>query len=270
MPSFEDVLDVKLGSLQVAEIFLGNVSVWGAGTFAEGGSVQEIGGYRIHTFAADGQIDFRREGDVEYLIVAAGGTGGPADNSPRGGGGGGSGGLLTGSRFVGRGVYPVVVGPTNPAANLSTQSNGGNSSVFGLAAIGGGFGARGNVGSPPPGGSGGSGGGGSRGSAGGSGTTGQGNNGGSVPGEDVSGGGGGGRESAASGATPGSGFVSSISGSSTVYAVGGAGGAANGARPGNDAPSGLGYGGEGGNGDSGSEQLGGDGGSGIVIIRYPV
>lgn len=250
--------------------------IGGLGGFkAIGGSISiaTIGGvdYQVHTFQTSGTFEvLSGEETVDYLIIAAGGSGGPADNSPRGGGGGGAGGLIQGSTLVQKNTYTVNVAPATVTTTLGQTYNGANSSVFSQTAVGGGYGARGNVGTPPPGGNGGSGGGGARGSSGGSGIPGQGNNGGTVPGTDVSGGGGGGFSSAASGGTRGSGVFLNFDGNGRTFCQGGQGGSANGAGPGANAPNNLGFGGEGGKGGSGSEQLGGNGGSGLVIIRFPI
>jgi len=122
---------------------------------------------------------------VRYVIVAGGGGGG----SDMGGGGGG-GGVLTGSNFMlAPGRHSIVVGNGGAGAPAGVGqprgSNGGNSSAFGLTAIGGGGGASCHDRATSPAGDGGSGGGGSggrgtnvnTGGAPGTGTSGQGFNG---------------------------------------------------------------------------------------------
>ena len=46
------------------------------GISATGGTVTEVGGYRIHTFTSDGTFTVISGGDVDYLVVAGGGGGG--------------------------------------------------------------------------------------------------------------------------------------------------------------------------------------------------
>jgi hypothetical protein len=201
--------------------------------------------------------------NVELLIVGGGGGGGCC--SPSAGGGGG--GLLYYSSYpVSAGTkYSVTVGAAGTGANPN-GNNGGNS-IFGpLVVYGGGGGAYATNGL-----SGGSGGGGGySNTSGGSGVLGQGNSGGNgyTPSLACGGGGGagsvGGNATASTGGSGGNGLVYSISGTSTYYAAGGAAGAPyNGGTAGIN-PSGSGSGSYGGGGYS----VGGNGGSGIIIIAY--
>ena len=112
-----------------------------------GNSIQDINGFRIHTFTGDGNFNVTTAGGksfVEYLIVAGGGAGGS-----RHGGGGGAGGVLMGHALVSIQNYPVQVGAG--AAGLNTHigvaPSGLNSTVFGLTAFGGGGGGRWQTGS---------------------------------------------------------------------------------------------------------------------------
>jgi hypothetical protein len=112
--------------------------------------------YQIHAFTSVGSNTFEVQSaptgsSVEYLIVAGGGGGGMDM-----GGGGGGGGVLSGTTSVSIGSYPIVVGAGGTGApragfGAGTQNadrhlftvpgtNGGNSSAFGLTAIGGGRG----------------------------------------------------------------------------------------------------------------------------------
>jgi hypothetical protein len=279
------------------------------GVRAAGGTVYDVDvegtTYRVHVFTATGNSTFTvtRPGTVEYLIVAGGGSGG-LDNA----GGGGAGGLLTGATTVSPQAYTITVGAggiNNQLYNYRGPA-GSNSSAFGLTAFGGGGGGGGDSGgaqsgtnfanSQLAGGSGGSGGGGaSEGGdgAGGLGTTSQGNNGGA--GLLGSGGGGGGAGSSGTSATAatnpgngGSGIASSITGVLTFYAGGGGGGTENSANAAADTGvPGLGGGfggalnrartpgtpnsGGGGGGEANGNPTGdGSGGSGIVVIRYPL
>jgi len=241
-----------------------------------------VGGvpYRVHEFHGDGILDVIVGGDVEYLIIGGGGGGGSNDA-----GGGGAGGMIEGSGEVEVGSESVVVGQGGeggtPAGGGGEEGNPGEDSSFlGQVAYGGGFGGT----NSDPGGDGGSGGGGGDGGEpGGSGVAGQGNDGGW--GNNNGGGGGGAGEPGEEGtpdgdADGGDGLQSSITGTPTYYAGGGAGSDSNDAY---SLEGGLGGGGDGdccnggdgepntgggGGGASYNATNGGDGGSGIVIIRY--
>ena len=201
--------------------------------------------------------------NVELLIVGGGGGGGCC--SPSAGGGGG--GLLYYSSYpVSAGTkYSVTVGAAGTGANPN-GNNGGNS-IFGpLVVYGGGGGAYATNGL-----SGGSGGGGGySNTSGGSGVLGQGNSGGNGYTTSLACGGGGGAGSvggnatASTGGSGGNGLVYSISGTSTYYAAGGAVGAPYIGGTAGINPSGSGSGSYGGGGYS----VGGNGGSGIIIIAY--
>ncbi len=239
---------------------------------------------------------------VEVLVVAGGG-GGAADV----GGGGGAGGLIYNSNFAVTpgSTLTVTVGAGGSGRAPSDTSAGGSggNSVFGsLTATGGGGGAGYNSNSGVSGGSGGGGGGVS--GSGGAGTSGQGFAGGSGTGGSYQSGGGGGAGGVggngdSSSLTGGSGGVglefpqfASVGGSPAGWFAGGGGGGG-----GNDSGSdGRGYGGlggggtgaarsgtynsnssfrdaaantGGGGGGTGGWNTAGNGGSGIVIVRYP-
>lgn len=258
---------------------------------ALGGNVTEIeiGGvvYRVHTFTESGTFQVVNPGVFEYLIIAGGGAGGVGGGTA-GGGGGGAGGLIRNTEFLTAGSNSVVVG----LGGLANQNdlagedglNGGNSSFLNNTALGGGGGA----GSAGTDGNNGGSGGGARGfiiSQGGLGTTGQGFAGGNntITGSGTGGAGGGGAGSV--GGNP----TASVSGSGGLgydasdfglgfLAGGGAGGAGNNtsfgeavAGGGANAQSGssnTGGGGAGGNSDFYGSRAAGDGGSGVVAIRY--
>ena len=215
---------------------------------------------------------------MRYLIVAGGGGGGGANNPNVGGtiagGGGGAGGLLTGTiNNPVAGTYNVVRGQ-GAGGGTSDNRNGGNSSFYGMTAIGGGKGSgntafTNNVYNA---GSGGSGGGGRRGSStttsgGAAGTSGQGNSGGSGNATFNTGGGGGGRGgNGGSGSNPvgGAGVTNNISGSNVTYARGGNGGSSTSSGAAATVVGGGGGGGwQQGEGISG----GGAGANGIVIVH---
>jgi hypothetical protein len=269
---------------------------------AEGGTLVTANGYNTHTFTASGNITFTKTGTIEYLVVAGGGGGGNGN----GAGGGGAGGYLTATGFaVNSGTFTVTVGAGGAGGDQTTSQRrngyrGSNSILFGaITAIQGGGGA-GISTDTFNGGSGGGGSGYGYTSTGGTGIPGQGNNGGAgrpFSGGTQSGGGGGGGAATAgnsattadgTGAAGGAGLISSISGANVTYAGGGGGGVggAGGSGGGGNGAAGFtstgnpgtvnrgGGGGAGGQNDSAPTgqtfMQGGNGGSGIVIIRYPV
>ncbi|MFM2220684.1 MAG: hypothetical protein RLZZ553_432 [Verrucomicrobiota bacterium] len=234
--------------------------------------------------------------DVEYLVVGGGGGGGS-----RHGGGGGAGGVLSGITQASNSSYSVQVGAGGAGAPqhsnaqywLGVSQSGQSSSVFGVTAVGGGYGG-GSSGGPSLGASGG---GSSVNTTPGQGTTGQGYAGGSgVVGVNdgwFAGGGGGGAGTAGSnafhsggwayGGNGGAGLANSITGSSVYYGGGGGGGTGSGLGVGTGGLGGGGNGGRaaagtngtantgGGGGAGGHSSLnfaGGNGGSGVVILRY--
>jgi len=196
---------------------------------------------------------------MEYLIVAGGGgsankTG--ADTVA----GGGAGGFITGSYcFSPNETQTFTIG-----AGGALQTNGTNSTGFGLTAIGGGFGARNIGGALTNAGNGGSGGGGIGGSSFGTGSVGQGFNGGNSGAGNFGGGGGGGASGVGGTSTSnsGAGGANGKQWLDGVYYAGGGGGSEyqNAAAP--SGPNGLG------------SAIGGGGGpaaggtTGIVAVRY--
>jgi hypothetical protein len=273
-----------------------------------GGTVTEPGdGYRYHTFNSSDTLYVIEPTEVEYLVVAGGGAG--AVSGDRTAGGGGAGGVLTGTTILSAN-QAVTIGAGGISITAGAPGGSGSNSSLGsiAASIGGGGGAGNNASDPTTGGSGG--GGHHSDTAGAAGTSGQGNAGGrgydsASASLDFGGGGGGG-----AGATGGAADQSSAAGnnagaggagmewptsSGTFYAGGGGGSAQN-----NDATLyGRGVGGSGGGGHgalqsanatetvatAGAANSGGGGGggadkallnvpgaggSGIVIVRYPV
>jgi len=106
--------------------------------------------YKVHSFTSTGtsQITVYKAGFFECLVVAGGGAGGSSNAA-----GGGGGGVVIQRVFVHAGTYDVVVGAGNTSGTRNpgyvstriyseypTGNRGGNSSVFGLLAIGGGNG----------------------------------------------------------------------------------------------------------------------------------
>lgn len=263
--------------------------------------------YRAHVFTLDSANEFvvspeMENVPMEYFIVAGGGSGSSNKTGNKtGSGAGGAGGVLHNINgapvYLKAGTYQVVVGAGGTATyNEGDGLNGGNSSIngLGLVALGGGGGAR----MDNRGRNGGSGGGaGFRAGANypGYGTPYQGNNGGDglrgCKGDQCSAGGGGGGvggpggyASKNTGGNGGPGAQFSMDGVQRWYAAGGGGGgnsggaagsegAGNGGRQktdGGDASPNTGSGGGGAGSGDNEARRGGYGGSGIVIIRYPV
>jgi len=241
---------------------------------------------------------------VDYLIVAGGGGGASAHGASGGGGGAGEYLSKTAQSLVVSTAYTITIGAGGAGGSGDNTTTGkgiqGSNSVFIETTRGGGFG-RPAGGSPPnqfAGSDGGSGGGGSWTGAGGASTAvspGLGSAGGSAATGNAYGSGGGGGAGAAglngtttTGGNGGSGVTNSItvaSGTGPYYAAGGGGGiyqntnvgiGGNGiggsSNYGNNATPGSPYTGSGGGGGtySGIVGLGGAGGSGIVILRYPI
>jgi hypothetical protein len=258
--------------------------------FANSGGIKTIdGSYTVHTFTSD--ETFNTTGNLSVIVlVVAGGGGGAA-------GGGGAGGLIYNASYPvtnGQTINVVIgLGGVGTVNDVSNANNGSNSSFGTLIAIGGGGGAR-SAATGNSGGSGG-GGGGSGGypTSGGSGIEGQGYNG-SGNGDFHSGyypaGGGGGANRLGEvpanntvGGNGGNGTAYTINGTSVYYAGGGGGGTDNGGTGGKGGPGGGAdgsgtiawgnnatnhTGGGGGGASNNGIRTGGNGGSGIVIVRY--
>jgi len=247
---------------------------------ASGGTVTTYTGYRVHTFlVGDTGDDFtvNEAMDVDYLVVAAGGSG---QN-----GGGGAGGVLTGSG------HAVTVGDYEITVGAGGTSVGGNSVFSTFTANGGGWSST----------NGGSGAGGTDNSAGQPGISGQGHGGGTSATAYYGGGGGAGGAGQGGAANSAGGIgtkevmglsdanstillanagIGEVSGAFRYIA--GGGGGADSSMPGG--VGGLGGGGPatdnaitaagtantGGGGGGGLYYASGPGGSGVVIIRYAV
>ena len=129
---YDDVFDVWLLVGESPEVI------------ASGGTVTDIAEgsieYRVHTFTSDGTLDVTRGGEVEYWIVAGGGGG---DRSHRGGnnGGGGAGGVIFGHQSLQQGTYTVDIGDGGLGQTPDSSTESGENTVFlGKTAIGGGRG----------------------------------------------------------------------------------------------------------------------------------
>lgn len=271
---------------------------------ATGGTITYDVGYTYHTFTSSGTFTPLVPLTVDYLVVAGGGGGG--GGSQPGAGGGGAGGYRTSIggtalSLTSGTAYTATVGAGGAAgtSGSGTGVNGGNSVFSTITSAGGGCGAGSINTDTVTSGSGGSGGGGARPGSGnttmpgGSGNTpsvspSQGNNGGNGyhrAGISSNGGGGGGASAAGQnagdvsrGGDGGAGTANSISGSSVTYAGGGgggsdtgnngAGGAGGGGAGANTGVAGTANLGGGGGGSANYNSSGGNGGSGIVIVRY--
>lgn len=110
---------------------------------SSGASVTTAGGYKIFTYTTPGAASFINNSGaaipVEILMIGGGGGGGSI------GGGGGAGGYIYGSTLAASGTIPLNIangGSSSPSGHgpsiVGTQ--GGNTTGFGLTAIGGGFG----------------------------------------------------------------------------------------------------------------------------------
>jgi len=262
--------------------------------------------YRSHTFTSDGDFVVTTVGNddrnqVDYLIIAGGGSGSGGENGSGQGGAGGAGGYRTTLGTSGENssprdkvtvtaqTYGIVVG----AGGATSAVNGTSSTAFGVSTVGGGAGGNFNGGFGQ---AGGSGGGGAPGlnvptPLGGAGTTDEGFKGGNGRLGNISnrtGGGGGGASQPGvdgvnqKGGDGGNGIANILRTGSPEFRAGGGGG---GVRAGTNGTGGIGGGGNGGNsalantgggGGGGtstaptSGPLGIMGGSGIVIIRYEI
>jgi hypothetical protein len=265
---------------------------------ASGGDVTISGGYKYHTFRSSGVLQVNTPGWAEVLTVAGGGGG------AEWGGGGGAGGVLGYSSYVSPGPVAVTVGGGGAGGvGYGTRPGSGNASsvVANREAFGGGHAGFGGTSAAGVGGSGG--GGAHAGGVGGAGTAGQGNNGGNSTSPGAGGGGGagavggnGGSSIAGNGGIGTAGFSSwgqaviagQLSGGLYYFAgggggsgstqdgytrgtggLGGGGDGQNGATAGTSGTANTGGGGGGGGRQSNITYSGGNGGSGIVIVRYP-
>ena len=276
-------------------------------TKATGGNIiVSSGGYWYHAFTSSGTFTPNETLSCDYLVIAGGGAGGKI----YGGGGGAGGFRSATSQTLTAGNYPVIVGAGGAVVNLnfSVAGNGSDSSINSLLSTGGGGGASDQQ-SGASGGSGGgggyreTGGGGGGSNAGGSALPvtspvqgyagGTGGLYGGFPGVGAGGGGGatavggtGGSNSAGNGGAGSNAFSTWASATGTgvsgYYAggggggkdtgsagSGGAGGGGAGSASGTGTPGTPNTGGGGGGGYNVTPPLG-NGGSGIVIVRYAV
>jgi len=257
---------------------------------ATGGTITEVGGYRIHTFTTSGTFTPDGGGNVEVLVVGGGGGGGGGTYES---GGGGAGGLIYNASFgVTTSPISVTVGAGGAGGVNTAKGGDGSNSVFStITSTGGGGGA--NYSTEGPANNGGSGGGGSPNThEPGTGISGQGYGGGGYTTLANYGAGGGGGAGAVGGTgnttNGGNGGVgleysqfASVGGSPAGWFAGGGGGSiyssgtpgaggqgGGGAGSLGNATSGTANTGGGGGGAERNGTTGGSGGSGIVIVRY--
>jgi hypothetical protein len=277
------------------------VSLYGIGANtlkASGGDiVQTDGTYWYHAFKKSGTFTPNSALSCDVLVVAGGGSGGTGGGANWAGGGGGAGGLYYSTGNSISTAQTVTVGAGAGTASNSAGTDGSNSQFGSLtAAVGGGGGGYGADVASKVGRNGGSGGGGGYQAAGGTGTSGQGNAGGTATttfgagggGAGVAGGGGvfplsgtGGNglntysswlsvtNTGAGGYIAGGGSGGSYSNTGSAGAAGLGGGGAGSTRTSVPASNGVTNTG-GGGGGSYASIISGAGGSGLVIVRYPV
>ena len=248
--------------------------------YSEGGVM-----YRSHTFLNNSQILFTGSKAVDFLLVAGGGGGAGAEGYQGAAGGAGAGGMVVGtSQTIAGGNYSIVVGAGGVGSdNVSAPgASGANSTFNSIVATGGGGGPDYNT----------------DGIAGGSGSggaepgktygannqnlysavsnlNGYGNNGGAggnyVGGGSGGGGGAGGAGTAANGSTAAGGVGRANSfrtGSNVTYGRGGNGNEGN--TTGTDEAAHTGNGAHCTATTNGNNAASGNGGSGIVVIRYAI
>jgi hypothetical protein len=242
----------RSGSGQVNTLWQAPVSI-----SATGGTITDVGEYRVHSFTSSGTFSVQSLGDfggaIEYLIVAGGG--GANDY-----GFGGAGGYRELTATVTATNYTITVGGGGTSAANNNPTKGGTTSAFSTSTTGGGTGGR-TYNNGSIGGSGGGAGGANNGQLYGSG--GAGNEGGYSPvegyagggsGYDNPGGGGGAGGAGNSNGTGGIGRSNSYTGTSVTY---GRGGQYLGTAPANSG--------------NGGDLFGPtNGGSGIVVVRYRI
>lgn len=101
---------------------------------ATGGSVTTSGNYKYHTFTSDDNFVVTAAPTGKYIDVLLVGGGGASGGNYSGGGGGGV--IINENVSIGLGSYGIVIGNAGSGAGAS----GGDTTAFGLIALGGGGG----------------------------------------------------------------------------------------------------------------------------------
>jgi len=113
-----------------------------AGTVATGGTIADVGGYRVHVFTSSGTFTVLQGLAVDILVVGGGGSGGMNTTTNANGGGGGGGVLYQAGQAVAAGPITVTVGAGGGrvAPGPRVGFNGQDSAFGTLVALGGGGG----------------------------------------------------------------------------------------------------------------------------------
>lgn len=127
--------------------------IQGSGIIASGGTILQPGdGYIYHVWNVDTPapqnsfvVSSAGTGLMNFMLIGGGGVGGGGPLHPSGSyagtGGGGAGGLILGVDVpFSATTYPVTIGNGQTGPQITTPGKGGNSTFFGLTAIGGGAG----------------------------------------------------------------------------------------------------------------------------------
>jgi hypothetical protein len=130
-----------------------------ASTVATGGTITDVGGYRVHVFTSSGVFTALQGLAVDVLVVGGGGAGGMHTTTNANGGGGGGGVVSQAGQAVAAGSITVTVGAGGAGVGAGSRvgPNGQNSAFGALVAIGGGGGGSTGAGPGQNGGSGGGG-----------------------------------------------------------------------------------------------------------------
>lgn len=136
-----------------------NITLNGDGTYevdkvapsTTGGEISQVVDdgitYRVHEFPTVGNSTFTvdQSVNIDVFMIAGGGGGGGGDGNTGSGGGGGAGGMIFRSEFsISDGSYQITVGDGG-AGDRTNGYNGEDTEAFGLTAIGGGAGGRGDT-----------------------------------------------------------------------------------------------------------------------------
>jgi hypothetical protein len=264
-PTPQKYFNGYMSNLRISKGYARTITASPTAAFPDIGATAPSTGYQV--FNSSGAFTVPAGVSTLYYGIVGGGAGGGGGlNGVYNAGGGGAGGVLTGSLAVTAGqIYSVIVGGGGAGGAAAAGNNGSNSSVLGLISYGGGGG--GASGNGVNGGSGGGGGGPSGATSAGSGITGQGYAGSNSSGGFI-GGSGGGAGGAGSGATGGSGVTLTVGGTSFGALAGGAISTGYGSGTGNGGSATANTGSGGAAGYASPQAAGGNGGSGLVVLKW--